>query len=68
MTHHLGEPATHPFEPPSATLAALLILAMAQAIAAVRALPARPMTARPGASNCRIQGHRVVCVATKASE
>jgi hypothetical protein len=43
----------HPIEPPSATLAALRILAMAHAIAAVRALPARPMTARSGASNCR---------------
>jgi hypothetical protein len=48
-----GETATHPIEPPSATLAALRILAMAHAIAAVRALPARPMTARSGASNCR---------------
>jgi hypothetical protein len=33
-------------EPPSATLAALRILAMAHAIAAVRALPARPMMTR----------------------
>jgi hypothetical protein len=38
----------HPIEPPSATLAALRILAMAHAIAAVRALPARPMTTRSG--------------------
>jgi len=27
---------------------------MAQAMAAVRAVPARPMTALPGAPNCRI--------------
>jgi hypothetical protein len=32
---------------------ALRILAMAHAIAAVRALPARPMAPRSGASNCR---------------
>jgi hypothetical protein len=51
--HLAGETATHPIEPPSATLAALRILAMAHAIAAVRALPARPMTARSGAANCR---------------
>jgi hypothetical protein len=34
-------------------LAALRILAMAHAITAVRALPARPMPARSGAFNCR---------------
>jgi hypothetical protein len=51
--HLAGETATHPIEPPSATLAALRILAMAHAIAAVRALPARPMTGRSGASNSR---------------
>jgi hypothetical protein len=32
----------------------LRILAMARAIAAVRALPAHPMTARSGTPNCRI--------------
>jgi hypothetical protein len=32
----------------------LRILAMAQAMAAVRALPARPMMTRSGAPNCRI--------------
>ena len=36
MTHHLGEPATHPLEPPSATLAALLAL---QAAASLRLAP-----------------------------
>ena len=53
--HLLGESATHPIDPPSAVPAALRILAMAQAIAVVRALPARPMMARSDASNCRIQ-------------
>jgi hypothetical protein len=48
-----GETATHPIEPPSAALAALRILAMAHTIAAVRALPARSMTTRSGASNYR---------------
>jgi hypothetical protein len=39
--HHLsGEHAAHPIEPPSATLAALQILAMAQAMAVV--WPCRP--------------------------
>jgi hypothetical protein len=46
--------AAHPFEPPSGAGAALQILAMASAMAVVCALPARPMTARPGAPNCRI--------------
>jgi hypothetical protein len=49
-----GETAATPIEPPSTTPAALRILAMAQAMAAVRALPARPMTARSGAPNCRL--------------
>jgi hypothetical protein len=49
-----GETAAHPIEPPSTTPAALRILAMAQAMAAVRALPTRPTTARSGATNCRI--------------
>jgi hypothetical protein len=52
--HQQGESAAHPIELPSTTLAALRILAMAQAMAAVRALPSRPMTARSGAPNCRI--------------
>ena len=43
---------------PRTALAALLILAMALAIAAVRALPARPMTARSGPPDCRIQAER----------
>ena len=46
--------AAHPFEPPSGPGAALQILAMAPAMAVVCALPARPMTARTGAPNCRI--------------
>ncbi|RPE70523.1 hypothetical protein EDC62_1005 [Tibeticola sediminis] len=46
--------AAHPFEPPSGAGAALQILAMASAMAVVCALPARPMTARLGAPNCRI--------------
>ena len=54
LLHPEGETAAHPIEPPSTTPAALRILAMAQAMAAVRALPARPMTARSGAPNCRI--------------
>jgi hypothetical protein len=53
--HQQGDGAAHPIELPSTTLAALRILAMAQAMAAVRALPSRPMTARSGAPNCRIQ-------------
>jgi hypothetical protein len=46
--------AAPPFEPPSDTGAALQILAMAPAMAVVCALPARQMTARLGALNCRI--------------
>jgi hypothetical protein len=50
----VGVRAAHPFESPSGAGAALQILAMANAMAVVCALPARPMTARPGAPNCRI--------------
>ncbi|WP_124220682.1 hypothetical protein [Tibeticola sediminis] len=46
--------AAHPFESPSSAGAALQILAIASAMAVVCALPARPMTTRPGAPNCRI--------------
>ncbi|RPE70737.1 hypothetical protein EDC62_1224 [Tibeticola sediminis] len=46
--------AAHPFESPSGAGAALQILAMARAMAVVCALPARPMTTRSGAPNCRI--------------
>ena len=56
--HQSGDGAAHPIELPSTTLAALRILAMAQAMAAVRALPSRPMTARSGAPNEGIQGDR----------
>ena len=52
--HLSGEDAAHAIRPPSNALAALQILAMASAIAAVCALPARPMTTRSGAPNCRI--------------
>ena len=55
LLHPEGETAAHPIEPPSTTPAARRILAMAQAMAAVRALPARSMTARSGAPSCRIQ-------------
>ncbi len=41
-------------EPSTGRFSSGLALAMARAIAAVRALPARPMTARSGAPNCRI--------------
>jgi hypothetical protein len=57
--HQSGDGAAHPIELPSTTLAALRLLAMAQAMAAVRALPSRPMTARSGAPNCRIQAETV---------
>jgi hypothetical protein len=53
--HQWGDGAAHPIELPSTTLAALRLLAMAQAMAAVRVLPSRPMTARSGAPNCQIQ-------------
>ncbi|WP_124219897.1 hypothetical protein [Tibeticola sediminis] len=46
--------AAHPVKPPSGPGAALQIFAMAPAMSAVCALPARPMAARPGAPNCRI--------------
>ncbi|RPE67771.1 hypothetical protein EDC62_1655 [Tibeticola sediminis] len=46
--------AVRPFESPSGAGAALQILAMAPAMAVVCALPAHPMTTRPGAPNCRI--------------
>ena len=55
LPHQSGDGAAHPIELPSTTLAALRILAMAQAMAAVRVMPSRPMTARSGAPNCRIQ-------------
>jgi hypothetical protein len=51
--HHLGERATHPIEPSCTTLAVLQILAMPQGIARICALPARRITARSGAFNCR---------------
>jgi hypothetical protein len=51
--HRSGESATHTIEPRCTTLAALRILAMPQGIAVVRALPARRITARSGAFNCR---------------
>jgi hypothetical protein len=53
LLHRGGEATAHLIEPPSTTPAVLRILAMAQAMAAVPALPARPTTARSGAPNCR---------------
>jgi hypothetical protein len=53
--HQKGDGAAHPTERPSTTLAALRILAMAQAMAALGALPSRPITARSGTPDCRIQ-------------
>ncbi|MGH8849239.1 MAG: hypothetical protein ACREXQ_18615 [Polaromonas sp.] len=50
--HRWGESATHPIEPPWGTLAALLLLA-GMSLLPRRALPAHPMTAHSGASNCR---------------
>ncbi|MGH8831804.1 MAG: hypothetical protein ACREXV_12025 [Polaromonas sp.] len=50
--HWFGDSATHPIEPPWATLAALLLVAGASLLPR-RALPARPMTAHSGAFNYR---------------
>ena len=50
--HRLGENATHPIEPPWSALAALLLLAGSSQQRRL-ALPAHPMTAHSGASNCR---------------
>lgn len=47
------ESASHPIASPSDALAALGTLEMAHATAAVRAMPAHPMTASSGAPNCR---------------
>ncbi|MDR2154965.1 MAG: hypothetical protein LBE78_08065 [Burkholderiaceae bacterium] len=49
--HRLGESATHPIRPPSGALAALLVLA-GSSLLRPHALPAHPMTACSGASNC----------------
>ena len=50
--HHLvGESATHPSEPRCGALAALLLLA-GTSPQPRRALPAHPIAARSGASNC----------------
>ena len=58
LIHPGGETAAQPTEPPSTTPAALRILAMAQAMAAVRVLPARPMMNHSGAPDCRSQAER----------
>jgi len=50
----MGDDAAHPIEAASGTRAVWRMLAMAQAIAALRAWPAHPMPARSGAPNCRI--------------
>ncbi|WP_332775503.1 hypothetical protein, partial [Polaromonas sp.] len=49
--HFLGDSATHPIEPPWRALAALLLLAGISLLPR-RALPAHPMAAHSGASNC----------------
>ena len=51
-THLLGENATHPIEPPWRAQAALLLLVGMSPLRR-RALPAHPMTAHSGVSNCR---------------
>jgi hypothetical protein len=50
----LGDSATHPIEPRSGTLAALLLLA-GTSPRRRRALPAHRITAHSGASNCGFQ-------------
>ncbi|HEX5737469.1 MAG TPA: hypothetical protein VFY22_03070 [Hydrogenophaga sp.] len=50
--HHKGESATDPIEPPGSALAALLLLAGSSPLRR-RALPAHPLTAHSGLSNCR---------------
>jgi len=49
--HHSGDSATHPIEPRWRTLAALLLLA-GMSPQRRRALPAHPIAAHSGASNC----------------
>ena len=51
LTHLMRDGATRPIEPPWGTLAALLLLA-GTSQPRRRALPAHPMTAHSGASNC----------------
>ena len=51
--HLLGEDATHPIALPWRARAALLLLA-GTCPQRRRALPAHPMTAHSGASNCRL--------------
>ena len=50
--HLLGEAATYPIEPPWRARAALLLL-VGMRPPRRRALPAHPMTAHSGTSNCR---------------
>jgi len=50
--HLPGDGATDPFEPPGSALAALLLLA-GSSQRRRRALPAHPLTAHSGLSNCR---------------
>ncbi|HEX5738317.1 MAG TPA: hypothetical protein VFY22_07390 [Hydrogenophaga sp.] len=50
--HHMGESATDPIEPPASALAALLLLAGSSPLRR-HALPAPPLTAHSGLSNCR---------------
>jgi len=50
--HLMGASATDPIEPPGSALAALLLLAGMSPLRR-RALPAHPLTAHSGPSNCR---------------
>jgi len=50
--HHKGVGATDPMELPGRTLAALFLLAGSSPLRR-RALPAHPLTAHSGPSNCR---------------
>ena len=54
--HFMGDSATHPSEPRCGALAALLRLA-GMSPQPRRALPAHPIAARSGASNCGFQGY-----------
>ena len=51
QAHFVGDNATHPIEPRWRTLVALLLLA-GRSPQRRRALPAHPITAHSGASNC----------------
>jgi len=52
--HHMGESATNPIKLPGRALAALLFLAGSSPLRR-HALPAHPLTAHSGLSNCGFQ-------------